>query len=135
MPSPAVPTFDYAAAACRVIDGDTVAVSLIHTSDMGFGGSSVNTLPEQRIRLAGLDCKPLHTPRGDAAAAWLAERTAGTLRVVTVKNAAGRDKHEKYGRFLAFLFAGEEPSSLNEQMVAAGLAVPWDGHGGHPTGE
>lgn len=131
MPSPAA-TFDYAAADCRVIDGDTVEVSLTFTADMGFGGKSVNTLPAQRIRLAGLDCKPLKTPQGDAATAWLRERTAGPLRVATVKNGLGRDKHEKFGRWLCFLFAGEEPSSLNEQMVAAGLASPWDGRGPHP---
>jgi endonuclease YncB( thermonuclease family) len=49
-----------------------------------------------------------------------------------VKNAMGDDKHEKFGRFLVFVYEAGVTPSLNEMMIAAGMAVPWDGRGKKP---
>jgi endonuclease YncB( thermonuclease family) len=70
MPS-APTTYDYAATDCRVVDGDTVEVTLVKTTDVGFGVLVTAQLPRTRLRLAALDAKPLHTPQGDAATQWL----------------------------------------------------------------
>jgi endonuclease YncB( thermonuclease family) len=131
-------TYDYAATDCRVVDGDTVEVTLVKATDVGFGVLVTAQLPRTRLRLAGLDAKPLHTPQGDAATQWLHDQVLAIggrcngLRIRTVKNAMGDDKHEKYGRYLAFIYEAGVTPSLNETMVAAGLAVAWDGKGPHP---
>jgi endonuclease YncB( thermonuclease family) len=137
---PATPaTFDYAGTVTHVADGDTVVLTLAHVADPGFGIRQTLELPGQRLRLAGLDCKPLKTDLGDRAKAWLEARTGGgrTLHVVTVKNALGADKHEKFGRWLAVLHLTDDAGatltpSLNDEMVEAGLAVEWSGKGPHP---
>jgi endonuclease YncB( thermonuclease family) len=131
--------FDYAGTVTHVADGDTVVLTLSKVLDPGFGARVTVQLPEQRLRLAGLDAKPIKTDLGDRAAEWLKARTGGgrTLHVVTVKNALGADKHEKFGRWLAVLYLTDDAGatltpSLNDEMVAAGLAVEWSGKGPHP---
>jgi endonuclease YncB( thermonuclease family) len=138
-PMPDLPaTYDYAATDCRVVDGDTVEVTLVKATDVGFGVLVTAQLPRTRLRLAGLDAKPLHTPQGDAATQWLHDQVLAIggrcngLRIRTVKNAMGDDKHEKYGRYLVFVYEAGVTPSLNETMVAAGLAVAWDGRGKKP---
>jgi endonuclease YncB( thermonuclease family) len=133
--------FDYVGYVDRVKDGDTVAVTLTRTVDMGFGNRST-VYHADTIRLAGMDAQPLKTEAGDRAAEWLKARTgAGTgrvLHVVTVKNGMGVDQREKYGRYLAYLFLTNDRTgetlypSLNEEMIDVGLAFPWDGKGPHP---
>jgi endonuclease YncB( thermonuclease family) len=133
------PAFTYVGVVDRVIDGDTVAITLTKEVDLGFGMKASLHLPT-RLRLAGMDAKPLKTDLGDRAAAWLTARTgdARPLHVVTVKNAQGEDDKEKYGRYLAYLFMVDSAGaslvpSLNEAMIDVGLASPWDGRGPHPS--
>ena len=107
----------YAAQAVRTVDGDTLDVSL----DVGF-----NIHIQQRIRLLGINCPEHGTPEGDAATAfttaWLADHVDLTVRTIL-------DKREKYGRLLGIVMAGAH--SLNDDLVTAGHAVPYDG--GHRT--
>jgi micrococcal nuclease len=104
----------YAAQPTRTVDGDTLDV-VIH---LGF-----NIDLAQRIRLLGINCPEHGTPEGDAATAytraWIAEHGPDFV-VRTVL-----DKREKYGRTLGVLMAGAR--TLNDDLVAAGHAVPYDG--------
>lgn len=104
----------YGARTERVIDGDTLNV----IADLGFGIHL-----SQRIRLLGINCPEHGTPEGDAATAyttaWLAEHGPDlTLRTVL-------DKREKYGRILGVIMAGAR--TLNDDLVTAGHATPYDG--------
>jgi endonuclease YncB( thermonuclease family) len=137
---PASPTIDYAATRYVITDGDTLRLDLTKVIDMGFGIRQT-LVQDARLRLAGLDCKPVKTPKGDAAITWLNHETINATRplyVVTVKNTLGVEKHEKFGRYLAFLHLVDPVTgaivapSLNEQMIAAGVAVEWDGRGAKP---
>lgn len=131
--------FDYVGTDVEVTDGDTVRLTLGKAIDAGFG--IVQDLFQRgvRLRLAGMDAKPVHTPDGDRATAYVVawrDRVYG-IHVVTVKNALGEDKHEKYGRYLAYLFEVTKDGamvvpSLNERMIADGVAKSWDGRGPHP---
>lgn len=104
----------YAAHADRVIDGDTIQL----TVDVGF-----NIHITQRIRLLGVNCPEHGTPEGDAATAyttqWLAQHGLD-LVLRTVK-----DRNDKYGRLLGIVMAGAH--SLNDDLVTTGHAVPYDG--------
>lgn len=110
----------YAADAMRVVDGDTLHARL----DLGCDVRINLTL-----RLAGINAPEMATPEGKVARQWLVDRIArsSAFTVHTVK-----DTREKYGRYLAVLFDGED--NINAEMVAAGQAFPYDGHGPRPTG-
>lgn len=137
--------FGYRGTVSKVSDGDTVVADLIadREVDIGFGitQSITSVMKNQRIRLAGMDAKPIETEEGTRATEWLKARTgAGTgrkLYFATVKNKLGVDQHEKYGRWLIYIFnvddKGPIGESLNEEMIAVGLAKPWDGKGPHPV--
>lgn len=106
--------FEYLAAVERIIDGDTLVARL----DLGCHVSVV-----QPLRLLGIN-----TPERKDKVAWAAAgKFLGSLCyghekliVRTVK-----DSTEKYGRYLAVLFAGDDPVSVNQKMVDAGHAVPY----------
>lgn len=118
--------FEYKAAVNKVIDGDTIVVSV----DLGF--DLVWTTP---LRLYGINTPELnskdHAERSAALLAknWLKNWVDGkTVRVKTVK------PKDKYGRYLAEVYLlGLEEKSINEQMVYLGLAKNWDGQGEKPT--
>lgn len=106
--------YTYAARIERVIDGDTIDLTI----DLGF-----RIRLTQRIRLLNVNCPEHGTPEGNAATAfttaWLAEH-APDLTVRTVK-----DRQDKYGRILGTLMAGAR--ILNDDLTAAGHATPYDG--------
>jgi len=106
--------YEYAAQAVRAIDGDTIDV----VTDLGF-----HIHITQRIRLLGINCPEHGTPDGDAATAytnaWLAQH-GPALVLHTVL-----DRTEKYGRVLGTICANGR--SLNEDLVASGHAVSYDG--------
>lgn len=100
-----------------VVDGDTVDVLI----DFGF-----RLRQDHRLRMAGIDAPEVSArgPEGEAARDWLRARLpVGTaVRLTTEKPA------DKYGRYLAWVYAGDPADkSINEQMVALGLARPYDG--------
>ena len=95
---------------CRVIDGDSFAFYY---------------LIEGRGRLAGIDAPERGTLNGAAAKAFLASILPD---YPTEANLLGK---EKFGRVLVML-ADERGRDVGEQLIARGLAKPWDGKGPKP---
>jgi micrococcal nuclease len=114
-------TFCYAAQVIRAIDGDTIDVNV----DLGFG-----IWKHEIVRLARVDAPELHS--GEAlvhlaamkAKEFVANKITGSR--VIVRTAKGR---EKYGRYLAEVFypSGTEQRNLSDDLLAAGLARPYEG--------
>jgi endonuclease YncB( thermonuclease family) len=110
----------------RVVDGDTLDVTI----DLGF-----DLYKKERVRVAGVDTPEKRTKNleekalGIEATNWLKEKLEGAI--------AGDDELSvrtelvggvgKYGRLLGWLYIGDEPLSLNEQMIAEGYALPYAG--------
>lgn len=90
--------YTYWATPARVVDGDTVDL----TVDCGFGIRLAG-----RFRLAGVNTPELGTGEGraarDAALGWFAAAQA-PVWVQTTK-----DRQEKYGRYLAWVYGGLLP--------------------------
>ena len=123
--------FTYATTLRRVIDGDTLVVSIAVAPDI---------VCDLELRLRGLDCAELGTPEGKAAKRFvqaLAARAAA-LTVATTKS-------DKYDRYLADVFlrqpkgdgpeAQEEEIYLNHALLQNGHARPYDGSGPKPWPE
>jgi len=106
--------FEYKARVLRVVDGDTLWLSV----DCGF-----DLALRMTVRLAGLDAPEKRTPAGPVATAfvraWLAGNPDFTLRTE-------KDSRERYGRYLGTLVSSTG-ESLNEALIASGNAVPYDG--------
>jgi micrococcal nuclease len=87
--------YTYRATLARIVDGDTVDLNV----DCGF-----KTWRRDRFRLAGINCPEMSTPEGEvaytAAAVWFVHAGA-PFYVQTL-----RDRQEKYGRYLAWVYAG-----------------------------
>ena len=111
--------YEYKATIRRVVDGDTVDVTL----DLGF-----NILYNSRIRLLGINTPESRTrdleekKRGLAAKERVKELcpVGSTIMVQTVKDGRG-----KFGRILGVLWANDV--SVNELLVEEGHAVEYDG--------
>lgn len=103
-----------------VVDGDTIDVNI----DYGF-----RLRQDHRVRLAGIDAPEVNAvgPEGEQARDWLRARlpVGQAVELVTVKPA------DKYGRFLATVWrvvdGRTELDSVNQELLAAGLARPYDG--------
>lgn len=113
----------YAAKSVRVVDGDTLDITL----QLGFHVDFTTTLRLNRINAAEHG-----TPSGDAATAYLTQRLANVPVVIqTVQNTLGVDEQEKYGRWLAEVWVNDV--NINDEMVATGHAVAYSGHGPKPV--
>ncbi|MEU4703371.1 thermonuclease family protein [Nonomuraea dietziae] len=106
----------YRVADAHVVDGDTLDTRL----DLGFGVHI-----DARMRLLGLNVAEKTTADGVEVAAWVREWVAGQLGHLTVQTV--KDKREKYGRWLATVYGRSGLPSLNELLLAAGMAQPYDG--------
>lgn len=109
--------YEYKALLVRVIDGDTVDLSV----DLGF---HVTIL--QRCRLSGVNAPEV---RGENKVAGIAatEFVKGWFPLdgrVVIKSAKPY-ADDKYGRFLVEVYRPTEVSSLNESLVTSGHAVPY----------
>jgi micrococcal nuclease len=104
-PSPSQPLAEGNYQLKRVVDGDTIIV-----------------FPELVIRLIGVNTpetvKPEHPvePLGPEATAFTKHFLAGG----TVRLSFDRERVDRYGRFLAYVWVGDE--MLNEALLRAGLA-------------
>jgi len=110
----------------KVLDGDTIDVTI----DLGF-----DLYKKERVRIAGVDTPEKRTrdleekALGIDATNWLKEKLESTLAgddELTIRT----ELHGgvgKYGRLLGWLYVGEEPISLNEQMIKEGYAWEYDG--------
>lgn len=102
--------FTYAAHIDKVVDGDTVDVSI----DLGF-----HIWHKVRLRLNGLDTPEHGTIFGDSVKAFVISHLEGTDVVVTTW------KPDKYGRILAEVFIKGE--SFNKVLLDRGYAKVYDG--------
>lgn len=106
-------TWTVPATVIRVIDGDTVRLHL----DLGW-----YVHLEANCRILGVNSPEKDTPEGKAAAAWAAARlTPGTP--CTYRSSS----LDKYGRPLGALWYGDPGHDYAIELLAAGMAVPYDG--------
>ena len=110
----------------RVVDGDTIDVTI----DLGF-----DLYKKERVRVAGVDTPEKRTKDeeekalGYDATHWLEEKLESAIAgeddlVIRTELVGGVGK---YGRLLGWLYIGDAEVSLNEQMIAEGLAWEYDG--------
>lgn len=78
----------------------------------------------ERLRLAHLNAAELNTTAGQEARAYLTHLLGPLPATVTVQTL--KDRQEKYGRYLAVITTASGVN-VNEALVAAGYAVPYEG--------
>ncbi len=110
----------------KVVDGDTIDVTI----DLGF-----DLTKKERVRVAGIDTPEKRTrdleekALGIDATNWLKEKlqkaVAGDDDLLIRTELVGGVG--KYGRLLGWLYIGDEPVSINEEMIGEGYAWPYDG--------
>jgi len=89
----------------RVVDGDTLLLA-----------------NRARVRLIGADCPETEKP-GQIGEPWAPEATQFTEDFVaagTVRLQMDRQRIDRYGRFLAYVWVGDR--MLNEELIRSGLA-------------
>ena len=94
--------YTYSATLLRVIDGDTIVVMLELAPEVWV---------EQKLRLRDLDCPEMKTPEGKVA-----------KRFTEAALADATSKPDKYDRYLADVFLGEDVAGLVEP--GPGSATP-----------
>lgn len=109
-----VDLYTYKATVTKVYDGDTITVDI----DLGFGV----VMKGQSIRLLGIDAPELRGEErqdGLASRSFVADRLpiGSVILMKTVK-----DRKEKYGRYLATIYYGDNLVNLNEEIIANGYA-------------
>ena len=109
----------YPATVSRIIDGDTVALSI----DLGFGVAYSGV-----CRLYGCNAAEHGTPEGDAATAYLHTLLSSGEPVQVLSH--GWDKYG--GRFDGSI-SSAAGGDVVQAMIAAGHAKPWDGQGVKPV--
>ena len=108
----------------RVIDGDSIVARV--SRDIGFHG--VATF-EQKLRLNRINAAPASTDPGTRATAFVvAHTTPGVVVDITT------EKPYKYGDEWMAEVTLPDGSNLSDALVAAGLALYWDGTGPRPGG-
>lgn len=117
----------------RVIDGDTISAHV--TRDLGFGGTASF---EVRLRLNRINCPPASTVEGKAATAFVTDFVMSAVAPIVVL--IETEKPYKYGgpddspgEWMAEVTL-PDGSNLSDQLVAARLAVYWNGQGPRPGG-
>ena len=106
----------------KVVDGDTIDASI----DLGFDISL-----SKRIRLAGIDAPESRTTNlkekalGLESKEWL-KKTLEDAKDILIKTEKP-DSTEKYGRIIGHLFINDQETSLNNQMIAEGYALEYEG--------
>ncbi|MFH1360667.1 MAG: DUF1016 N-terminal domain-containing protein [Candidatus Omnitrophota bacterium] len=103
--------YTYEARVKKVIDGDTLLVKI----DIDFGISI-----RQKLRLRGIDCPEMDTDEGKAAKKFVEDRLKG-LDFIIIKTF--KDSTDKYDRYLADVFYGEEQEFLNQELLNERLAM------------
>ena len=106
----------------KVVDGDTIDADI----DLGFDISLT-----KRIRLAGIDTPESRTTNvkekalGLESKEWLKKALEGAKDILIKTEKP--DSTEKYGRIIGHLFINGQDTSLNNQMIAEGYALAYDG--------
>ena len=111
--------YEYRAKVAYIHDADTVRLDV----DLGFGVWT----RRQPFRLFGIDAPELGSEAGRAARDWLRDLLpVGTDLIVLTH----KDKGDKFGRMLADLYLVTPDGSnlsINDQLIDAGHARPYDG--------
>lgn len=108
--------YEYSAKVVRVVDADTLILDV----DLGF-----EVRKKMRVRLAEVNAPELNTDAGKTAtewvSSWLAEnqRSDGSIIIRTVK-----DRQDRYGRYLAWVYGPTDYRSLSVDMIAMGWGLP-----------
>jgi micrococcal nuclease len=112
-----VPKDEYVrkAVVVEITDGDTVILD----ADLGC-----DLRIKMKCRLSGINAPEKNTPEGKDAKAFLARLLMGYDEII-IKTY--KDEKEKYGRYLAVLYLPDNSVSLNQQMIDAGHAKPYNG--------
>ena len=116
------PQYVYRAALIRVIDADTIVLR----RDCGE-----RIYRDTPIRLLGVNAPELHGTTAEAgrlaahwASSWLTDSPQGEWPLIV---ATQLDKDDKYGRLLGTIYRLKDFACLNDDLLAAGHAVPYDG--------
>ena len=107
--------YHYAATLVRVLDGDTIEADL----HLGF-----EVTLRRKFRLLGINAPEMKTPEGEIAKQALIDKLAG----MEIEIFSHKDRTEKYGRYLATLWAIMPDGSrldVNQFMIVAGFAKPY----------
>lgn len=119
--------FEYQATVNRVIDGDTIEVTI----DLGFSFKWSTPVRLYGINAAETNSKDAaERSQAQLAKSYLVTSVLGkTVRLQSVK------PKDKYGRYLAevWLTGGLQAKSVNQMMVEMKLVKPWDGQGEKPV--
>lgn len=110
--------YTYKAYVRSIYDGDTIRADI----DLGFGV----ILADQSLRLLGLDTPEIRgeeRPQGLIPRNFVVERipVGSYITITTVK-----DRKEKFGRYLATVFYGDDMKNLNEELLQNGMAKPYE---------
>lgn len=121
-----IPDYIYHAGVVRWVDGDTVDLQVCVKLDLGFHHYTQD-IWKLRFRLNSLDTPERGQANHDEATAFAqALAPVGTLlRAKVTKMPSGYANTEKYGRYLVELYTSS--GSVNEALVASGLAKKYDG--------
>lgn len=115
---PSCGLYQYKAVITDVYDGDTVTADV----DLGFH----TWIRDEKFRLYGIDTPELKGSTREAglkARDALRKRILGKELTICTINDKGRDKREKFGRYLVKIYAGNE--LVNDWLVSEGHAVPY----------
>jgi len=106
--------YTYKATVKSIYDGDTIRVDI----DLGFGIIFKN----QPLRLLGIDTPEV---RGEERSQGLISKKFVEERIPVgsvIRIATQKDRKEKFGRYLATVYYGEELKNLNEELLENGMA-------------
>lgn len=122
------PNYVMKATVIRVIDGDTVCLSVSPAFNFYFHG--------YKFRLHGIDTPEKNSTDPDkrALAMKATEYVKNAIEskpilVQFIKTKGGADLIDSFGRYLAVIFYTEngEQRNLNDELLALGLATKWEG--------
>jgi micrococcal nuclease len=112
--------YEYAATLMGIVDGDTVHLRI---------SLGMETYLNTTIRLYGINTPELTSHdaaervKAVKAREFLRSRLPEDPNALTIRTY--KDKREKYGRYLADIFVGQETTSVNAELLGLGLAVPY----------
>jgi micrococcal nuclease len=114
--------YEYSAKLMGVYDGDTITARL----SLGF-----DLYLEKSIRLLGIDTPELRAgdrkPQAKVAKKWLEDKLTGQKLIIRTCLRHDDGGLDKYGRILGTVTIVGETVTVNDQIIAAGHAVAYDG--------
>lgn len=114
--APSCGFYQYRATVVSIYDADTIRADI----DLGFNTWRRN----EQLRLFGIDAPEM---KGDDKEAGTISRDALRGRILNkeVTICTIKDRREKYGRYLAKIYLGDE--LINDWLLEKGFAIPYEG--------